>query len=77
MKQEATKNSSAELKAQIDPRSIGLVLLAAYGPTGLYYYREFYAGTFCSRREDLIECIVQGSYHPDDIYFPDPHLRWL
>jgi hypothetical protein len=64
--------------AQIEPCSIGLVMLGASGPTGqLYYFREYYEGTFCSNEDGLIACIVQGDYHADDIYFPDPGMKWL
>jgi hypothetical protein len=63
---------------QIDPRCIGSVVQAASGPTGqLYYFREYYEGTFCSNEDGQIACIVQGDYHAGDVYFPDPHMKWI
>ena len=71
-------------KAQIDPRSIGPVLLGAGGPTGPYfdrfglrYYREAYPGTECSLWGDDVACTELGDYHIDDVYFPDPEKLWL
>lgn len=65
------------LSAQIDPRSIGTVMLAASGPTELIYYREAYPGTDCTLMSGAIACFVQGLDDIDKIYFPDPSLRWL
>ena len=72
---------------QIDPRSIGPVLLGASGPTGQYfdrfglrYYREAYPGTECSYMfgyELGPACAAMGDYTIDQVYFPDPNKVWI
>jgi hypothetical protein len=88
---EALKSQPAgpSTEAQFNPRSIDPVLLAASGLTGPYfdrfglrYYREAYPETTCSTIDWSdgslgALCIVGGDYHADDVYFPDPNMRWI
>ena len=69
------------LRAQIDPRSLGPVRLAASDYLGTYYsdrqdlryYREVYPEVHCVWGH---LCWTDGDYHVTDVYFPDYRLVW-
>lgn len=54
-----------------------IIALAVVLAQPLYYFRDFYVGTQCTVEDGLIACMVQGDYHANEVYFPNPNMVWL